>query len=84
MPEDRDRFDPLAGDATELRKGTNAYAVVSFLAKHPDEAFTRAEIIEGANIPEGSVGPVLRRLAGDGLVEDRGRSWALGIDELEP
>lgn len=84
MTDDRDRFESLAGDAVELRKGTNAYAIVSFLAKHPDEAFTRAEIIAGANIPEGSVGPVLRRLADDGLVVERGRYWALGLDDLEP
>jgi DNA-binding IclR family transcriptional regulator len=83
VPIDRDRFEQLAGDALSLRKGTNAYAVVSFLAAHPDAAFTRAEIRDGANIPDGSVGPVLSRLADAGLVEHRGQYWALGPDALE-
>lgn len=83
MPIDRERFEHLTGDALELRKGTNAYAVVSFLAAHPDQAFTRAEIRDGANLPDGSVGPVLSRLKADGLVEHRGKYWALGPDDLE-
>ena len=83
MPIDRDRFEQHTGDALSLRKGTNAYAVVSFLAEHPDEAFTRAEIRDGADIPDGSIGPVLSRLADQGLVEHRGRYWALGPDDLE-
>lgn len=82
MPIDRERFERLTGDVLELRQGTNAYAVVSFLARHPDEAFTRAEIRDGANIPDGSVGPVLSRLEEGGLVEHRGRYWALGPDDL--
>ena len=83
MPIDRDRFEHLTADALDLAPGTNAYAVVSFLADAPDRAFTRAEVRDGAGIPDGSVGPTLSRLAEEGLVEHRGRYWALGPDDLE-
>lgn len=83
MPINRDEFDALPEDALGVKKGTNARRVLSFLARHDDAAFTRSEVRDGADIPDGSVGPVLGRLADDGLVVHEGQYWALASERLE-
>lgn len=83
MPIDRDRFEQQTADALGIAEGTNAYAVLSFLAESPDQAFTRKEIRDGAGIADNSVGPVLSRLRDEGLVEHRGRYWTVGPDEVD-
>lgn len=83
MPVDRDEFETLPETALGVRKGTNARRVLAFLARNDDSAFTRSEIRDGVGIPDGSVGPVLSRLAADGLVDHRGQYWTLASEQLE-
>lgn len=77
MPIDIDRFRSAPED--ELRAGgpTNAERVLSFLAANADRAFTPSEIREAVDIPSGSIGVVLSRLEGRGLVDHRGEYWAV-------
>ncbi len=84
MPIDIDRFEE--GTAEELRSGgpTNAEEILSFLAAHPDQAYTPKEIHEATTVARGSVGVVLSRLEERELVRHRGDYWALAdIDDIE-
>ncbi|ODR82624.1 hypothetical protein BG842_17520 [Haladaptatus sp. W1] len=83
MPIDRDEFRHLPDAALDIRQGTNAHRVMSFLAVNDRQAFTRSEVRDGMDIPDGSVGPVLSQLADDELVEHRGQYWTLATEQLE-
>jgi DNA-binding IclR family transcriptional regulator len=81
MPIDIDRFEE--GPSETLRSGgrTNAEAILSFLATHPEQAYTPKEIHEATDIARGSVGVVLSRLEDQELVRHRGEYWAISETE---
>lgn len=65
----------------QLTADSNAYAILQFLAAHPDRGFTPKEIAEGADVPRGSVGATLARLEDRGLVRHKEPYWAIGDDD---
>lgn len=75
MPISADRFDDLDEGSDRPKPGTNADDILSFLEAHPDQAFTRGEIVEGTGVTSGSVGPTLARLRDAGRVDHKGRYW---------
>ncbi|KZX49694.1 helix-turn-helix domain-containing protein [Haloarcula sp. K1] len=81
MPIDIDRFED--GSSEDLRSGgrTNAEEILSFLASHPEQAYTPKEIHEATDVARGSVGVVLSRLEDRGLVRHRGDYWAISDAE---
>lgn len=80
---DADDLERLPEVSLAARKGTNGRRAMAFLAANDGHAYTRSEIRDGTGISDGSIGPVLTRLADDGLLERRGRSWTLASDRLE-
>ena len=52
-----------------------------FLLEHADQAFRQREIVDAVDVPEGSVGPTLKRLEEHGLVEHRDRFWTIADAE---
>ncbi|WP_135304804.1 MarR family transcriptional regulator [Haloarcula amylovorans] len=80
MPIDIERFEEGTGE--ELRSGgrTNAEEILSFLAAHPDQAYTPKEIHEATAVARGSIGVVLSRLEDRDLVRHRGEYWAISDD----
>jgi DNA-binding transcriptional ArsR family regulator len=82
MPIEFDSYEPSEGDQRlEFREGSNAYAVVQFLAAHPEQGFTPKEISEETGIPRNSVGVTLSRLEDRGLVRHKEPYWAIGEDD---
>lgn len=81
MPVEFGSYDPSQG-RLDLAEGTNARAILEFLAARPDLGFTPKEIHEGTGVPRGSVGPTLRRLVEHGLVEHKGEYWAVAEDRV--
>lgn len=81
MPIDIDRFEQ--GGEEDLRSSgpTNAATILSFLATHPDRAYTPGEIHTETGVARGSVGVVLSRLEDRGLVRHRGEYWAVAETE---
>lgn len=79
------QFDEYEEHATEfdwrLTEGSNAYKILKFLLDHPDQGFTPTEIREATDIPKGSVGPTLQRLADRGLVRHKEPYWAVANDD---
>lgn len=81
MPIDIDRFEQ--GSSEDLRSDgrTNAEEILSFLATHPEQAYTPKEIHEATDVARGSVGVVLSRLEERNLVRHRGEYWAVSDAE---
>jgi transcription initiation factor IIE alpha subunit len=77
MPIDRDEFEESSEEALGVEEGTHADTVLTFLAENSDSAFTQAEIHDKTGIKRGSVGAVLSRLKDAGLVEHKGKYWAV-------
>jgi hypothetical protein len=77
MPITKERFEELGGDsgADTPTPGTNAAKLLSFLRRHPDNAFTQSEIAAETDVKSGSVGPTLVRLRERGRVDHRGKYW---------
>jgi predicted transcriptional regulator len=75
MPIPKDRFDAI--DENGVTPQTNAEKIVAFLLRNQDLAYRMSEIAQELDIPQGSVGPTLKRLADDGLVVHRDRYWAI-------
>ena len=80
MPIDIERFETEPDDTLRATGPTNAEVILSFLASHPDQAFTPREIHHETQIPRGSVGVVLSRLEDRELVRHRGEYWAIEED----
>jgi hypothetical protein len=82
MPIDRTTFETTpparldAPDETPTVQGI----VRTFLATHPDTAFTTAEIRGATGVPRGSIGPALARLEDAAVVVHRGDYWAIDSD----
>lgn len=60
----RDGDDPI-----DVRPGTNEARVLAVLTKHPDAAFTKAELAERADVKKTSIYKTVDRLLEKGLVE---------------
>jgi len=75
MPIPKDRFDAI--DESGVTPQTNAEKIVEFLLRNQDLAYRMSELAEELDIPQGSVGPTLKRLEEDGLVVHRDRYWAI-------
>lgn len=80
MPIPKERFETIAEES--IRPGSNAERIMHFLVEHDDFAFSMTEIAEGAEIPQGSVGPTLQRMKEDGLVEHRANYWRVSDSYL--
>lgn len=80
MPVSFDEYDESTG-RMDLKEGTNAHAILSFLAERPDQGYTPKEIAEGTGVKRGSVGTTLSRLEERGLVRHKGEIWAIGEDD---
>jgi predicted transcriptional regulator of viral defense system len=77
MPIEREEFEGSSEEALGVEEGTHADTVLTFLAENDDKAFTGSEIHDETGIKRGSVGAVLSRLKDAGLVEHKGRYWAV-------
>ncbi|MFC6756600.1 MULTISPECIES: MarR family transcriptional regulator [Haloarcula] len=82
MPISADRFEDIEDGAPDPKPGTNAEAILSFLAAHADQAFTQSEIADATDVATGSVGPTLVRLRERGRVDHRGTYWRVS-DHVE-
>lgn len=84
MPISKDEFQSIEEDGPslpDLAPDTTQGAVYHFLLEHADQAFRQREIVVAVDIPEGSVGPTLKRLEEHGLVEHRDRFWTIADAE---
>lgn len=81
MPISTDEFERFPEKALDLTEGSNSHRVLMFLAEHPDQAFRQSELIDGAKVKPGSIGPVLARLEANDLVKHRGKYWTIGDDD---
>ena len=52
-----------------------------FLLEHADQAFRQRELVDAVDVPEGSVGPTLKRLKEHSLVEHCNRFWTIADAE---
>jgi len=75
MPIGGDRFEDIDDDGPT--PGTNAHAIVSFLAANSEQAYTQSEIVAATDVTRGSVGPTLVRLRERGHVDHRGTYWRI-------
>ena len=84
MPISKDEFRSIDEDwpsLPDLAPDTTQGAVYRFLLEHADQAFRQREIVDAVDVPEGSVGPTLKRLEEHGLVEHRDRFWTIADTE---
>lgn len=84
MPISKDEFRAIDGDGSprpDLGPDTTQGAVYRFLLTNADQAFRQREIVDAVDVPAGSVGPTLQRLEEHGLVDHRGRFWAIADDD---
>lgn len=80
MPISRDEFRSIDEDGPalpDLSPETTQGTVYRFLLEHADRAFRQREIVAAVDVPEGSVGPTLKRLESRGLVDHRDRFWTI-------
>jgi DNA-binding transcriptional ArsR family regulator len=82
MPVQFDEYES-SGDGVELtiREGSNAHRILAFLLDHPEKGFTPREIAEATDVPKGSVGPTLQRLAERDLVLHKQPYWSAARDD---
>lgn len=80
MPVSFDEYEEDTG-RMDLSEGTNAHAILSFLAETPDQGYTPQEIARGTDVKRGSVGTTLSRLEDRGLVRHKAEFWAIGEDD---
>lgn len=81
MPVDFEAYTPEEDDGIRPVEGSNAYAILRFLAGRPDKGFTPKEVTEATGLPRGSVGPTLARLEESGLVRHKEPYWAIAEDD---
>jgi len=74
MPISSERFEEM-DDSGGPSPGTNAAAILGFLRRNSEKAFTQSEIAAQTDVTEGSVGPTLVRLRERGRVDHRGTYW---------
>jgi hypothetical protein len=84
MPISKDEFRSIDEDGPplpDLAPDTTQGTVYRFLLENADQAFRQREIVDVVDVPEGSVGPTLKRLEEHGLVEHRDRFWTIADAE---
>lgn len=84
MPISKDEFrsiDENGRSLPDLSPDTTQGTVYRFLLAHADKAFRQREIVAAVDVPEGSIGPTLKRLEEHGLVDHRDRFWAIADAE---
>ena len=84
MPISKDEFRSIDEDRPslpDLAPDTTQGAVYRFLLEHTHQAFRQREIVDAVDVPDGSVGPTLKRLEEHGLVEHRDRFWSIADAE---
>lgn len=83
MPITEDEFQTIDEDtpAVDLGPDTTQGEIYRFLLEKADKAFRQREIVNAVDVPQGSVGPTLKRLEDHGLVEHRGRYWKIADAE---
>ena len=84
MPISKDEFqsiDEHGPSLPDLAPDTTQGAVYRFLLEHAHQAFRQREIADGVDVPDGSVGPTLKRLEDHSLVEHRDRFWTIADAE---
>jgi hypothetical protein len=65
----------------DLEPDTTQGMVYRFLLEHADQAFRQRDIVDAVDVPEGGVGPTLKRLEEHDLVYHRGSYWAIADAE---
>lgn len=77
------RFEAYTPDDGGLRlvEGSNAHAILQFLAARPAMGFTPKEITEATGLPRGSVGTTLARLEEHDLVRHKEPYWSISEDD---
>ena len=83
MPISEDEFRTIDEETPtiDLASDTTQGTIYRYLLENADRAFRQREIVDGVDVPRGSVGPTLKRLERRGLVEHRGRYWKIGDAE---
>lgn len=81
IPITRDTFRKISDEEEhprlDLSSDTTQGQIYRFLLNNADRAFRQREIVAGVDVPEGSVGPSLKRLEERGLLEHRDRYWTV-------
>jgi hypothetical protein len=80
MPILKDEFHAINEDGPslpDLAPDTTQGTIYRFLLENADRAFRQREIVDAVDVPEGSVGPTLKRLKEHRLVEHRDRFWTI-------
>ena len=80
MPVDFETHTP-GESRLDLSEGSNAGVLLEFLLENRGVGFTPAELAEATDMPRGSVGPTLQRLADAGLVRHKEPYWAAAEDD---
>ncbi len=84
MPIQFDEYEAASGEHDwAIDPDSNAYAILAFLADHPETGFTPAEIHEATGVPRGSVGTTLDRLDDRDLVRHKEPYWAANRQGIE-
>ena len=83
MPIDIDEFEKKSYETIGIDEGTNADAVLRFLVKNDERAFTQSEIHDETEVKRGSVGAVLSRLEEADLVRHKGKYWAVTPEAVQ-
>jgi len=78
MSIDIDEFETKSED--ELTGSTNAERVLRFLVENDDRAFEPGTIARETGVDRNSIGAVLSRLEGRGLVRHKATYWAITDD----
>ena len=84
MPISKDEFrsiDEEGPSLPDLAPDTTQGTVYRFLLEHANQAFRPRESVDAVDVPEGSVGPTLKRLEEHGLVKHRDRFWTIADAE---
>ena len=84
MPISKDEFRSIGEDSPslpDLAPESTQGAIYHFLLEHANQAFRQREIVDAVDVPEGSVGPTLKRLEEHGLVDHRDRFWTIADAE---
>ena len=83
MPISKDEFQTIDEERSipDLAPDTTQGKVYRFLLENADKAFRQREIVDAVDVPQGSVGPTLKRLEQHGLVDHRGQFWKIADAE---
>ena len=83
MPITEEEFRTIDEDTQiiDLAPDTTQGKIYRFLLENADKAFRQREVVDAVDVPQGSVGPTLKRLEERGLVEHRGQYWKIADTE---